>query len=257
LDISTLIGILIASGLVIVSIYMGGNVTWFINYPSLMIVVGGTMGATLLSYPLSEVMSVFGVAKKVFLHRYQNQNEIISLLVRFARKARKEGILSFEPEIKNLDNPFMAKGLTLAIDGMDSGAIEDILRTEIYAIEERHRLGADIFLTMGNFSPAVGMLGTIIGLIQMLMQMNDPSSIGKPMAVALLTTFYGVFLSYLFFLPIAGKLKTRSKKELILNEMIMEGIISIQAGDNPRVVEQKLKAFLSPRERQDKNRLKQ
>ncbi len=257
MDISTLIGILIASGLVIVSIYMGGNVTWFINYPSLMIVVGGTMGATLLSYPLSEVMSVFGVAKKVFLHRYQNQNEIISLLVRFARKARKEGILSFEPEIKNLDNPFMAKGLTLAIDGMDSGAIEDILRTEIYAIEERHRLGADIFLTMGNFSPAVGMLGTIIGLIQMLMQMNDPSSIGKPMAVALLTTFYGVFLSYLFFLPIAGKLKTRSKKELILNEMIMEGIISIQAGDNPRVVEQKLKAFLSPRERQDKNRLKQ
>ena len=256
MDVSTLIGILVASGLVIVSISMGGSVTWFINYPSLMIVIGGTMGATLLAYPLSEVMSVFGVAKNVFLHRYQNQNELISLLVRFARKARREGILSFESELKNVDNPFMVKGLNLAIDGMDSGAIEDILRTEIYAIEERHRLGADIFLTMGNFSPAVGMLGTIIGLIQMLMQMNDPSSIGKPMAVALLTTFYGVFLSYLFFLPIAGKLKTRSKKELIINEMIMEGIISIQAGDNPRVVEQKLKAFLSPRERKLKSRSK-
>ena len=256
MDVSTLIGILVASGLVIVSISMGGSVTWFINYPSLMIVIGGTMGATLLAYPLSEVMSVFGVAKNVFLHRYQNQNELISLLVRFARKARKEGILSFESELKNVDNPFMVKGLNLAIDGMDSGAIEDILRTEIYAIEERHRLGADIFLTMGNFSPAVGMLGTIIGLVQMLMQMNDPSSIGKPMAVALLTTFYGVFLSYLFFLPIAGKLKTRSKKELIINEMIMEGIISIQAGDNPRVVEQKLKAFLSPRERKLKSRSK-
>ncbi len=256
MDVSTLIGILIASGLVIISISMGGSVTWFINYPSLMIVIGGTMGATLLAYPLSEVMSVFGVAKNVFLHRYQNQNELISLLVRFARKARREGILSFESELKNVDNPFMVKGLNLAIDGMDSGAIEDILRTEIYAIEERHRLGADIFLTMGNFSPAVGMLGTIIGLIQMLMQMNDPSNIGKPMAVALLTTFYGVFLSYLFFLPIAGKLKTRSKKELIINEMIMEGIISIQAGDNPRVVEQKLKAFLSPRERKLKNRSK-
>lgn len=256
MDVSTLIGILIASGLVIISISMGGSVTWFINYPSLMIVIGGTMGATLLAYPLSEVMSVFGVAKNVFLHRYQNQNELISLLVRFARKARREGILSFESELKNVDNPFMVKGLNLAIDGMDSGAIEDILRTEIYAIEERHRLGADIFLTMGNFSPAVGMLGTIIGLIQMLMQMNDPSNIGKPMAVALLTTFYGVFLSYLFFLPIAGKLKTRSKKELIINEMIMEGIISIQAGDNPRVVEQKLKAFLSPRERKLKSRSK-
>lgn len=256
MDVSTLIGILVASGLVIVSISMGGSVTWFINYPSLMIVIGGTMGATLLAYPLSEVMSVFGVAKNVFLHRYQNQNELISLLVRFARKARKEGILSFESELKNVDDPFMVKGLNLAIDGMDSGAIEDILRTEIYAIEERHRLGADIFLTMGNFSPAVGMLGTIIGLVQMLMQMNDPSNIGKPMAVALLTTFYGVFLSYLFFLPIAGKLKTRSKKELIINEMIMEGIISIQAGDNPRVVEQKLKAFLSPRERKLKSRSK-
>ena len=249
MDIATLIGILIAGGLVLSSIIMGGSITWFINYPSLMIVFGGTMGATLLSYPLSEVMSVFGVAKNVFQHRAQNVNELIDSLVSFARKARREGILSFESELKKVDNAFMVKGLELAIDGMESNAIEDILMTEIRAIEERHRLGADIFYSMGAFSPAIGMLGTIIGLIQMLMQMEDPSKIGGPMAVALLTTFYGVFLSYLLFLPIAGKLKTRSKQEILLSQMIMEGIMAIQSGDNPRIVEQKLKAFLAPKAR--------
>jgi chemotaxis protein MotA len=249
LDIATFIGILIAGGLVISSIIMGGNGAWFVNYPSLMIVIGGTMGATLLSYPLSEIMSVFGVAKHVFMHRSQNVNELIKLLVDFAKKARREGILSFEQEVKKLDDPFLVKGLQLAIDGMESNAIEDILSTEIQSIEERHKLGAEIFYTMGTFAPAIGMLGTIIGLVQMLMQMEDPSKIGGPMAIALLTTFYGVLLANLLFLPIAGKLKTRSKQEILISEMVMEGIISIQSGDNPRIVEQKLKAFVSPKAR--------
>jgi chemotaxis protein MotA len=131
----------------------------------------------------------------------------------------------------------------------DSNAIEDILSTEIQSIEERHKLGAEIFYTMGTFAPAIGMLGTIIGLVQMLMQMEDPSKIGGPMAIALLTTFYGVLLANLLFLPIAGKLKTRSKQEILISEMVMEGIISIQSGDNPRIVEQKLKAFVSPKAR--------
>ena len=249
MDIATFIGILIAGGLVISSIIMGGNGAWFVNYPSLMIVIGGTMGATLLSYPLSEIMSVFGVAKHVFTHRSQNVNELIKLLVDFAKKARREGILSFEQEVKKLDDPFLVKGLQLAIDGMESNAIEDILSTEIQSIEERHKLGAEIFYTMGTFAPAIGMLGTIIGLVQMLMQMEDPSKIGGPMAIALLTTFYGVLLANLLFLPIAGKLKTRSKQEILISEMVMEGIISIQSGDNPRIVEQKLKAFVSPKAR--------
>jgi len=249
LDIATFIGILIAGGLVISSIIMGGNGAWFVNYPSLMIVIGGTMGATLLSYPLSEIMSVFGVAKHVFMHRSQNVNELIKLLVDFAKKARREGILSFEQEVKKLDDPFLVKELQLAIDGMESNAIEDILSTEIQSIEERHKLGAEIFYTMGTFAPAIGMLGTIIGLVQMLMQMEDPSKIGGPMAIALLTTFYGVLLANLLFLPIAGKLKTRSKQEILISEMVMEGIISIQSGDNPRIVEQKLKAFVSPKAR--------
>ena len=208
------------------------------------------MGATLLAYPLSEVMSVFGVARNVVLYQSQPPRKLISLLVDFAKKARSEGILSFESQLNDIDDPFLAKGLQLAIDGMESSAIEDVLSTEIQFIEERHSLGSEIFTTMGTFAPAVGMLGTIIGLVQMLMQMSDPSQIGAPMAVALLTTFYGTILANLLFLPIAGKLKTRSKQEILIKQLAMEGVKSIQAGDNHRIVEQKLKAFISPRARE-------
>jgi len=246
-DIATLIGIVVAFGLVIISIMMGGPATWFINYPSIMIVFGGTMGATLIAYPLSEVLSVFGVVKNVFFSRSNSAGKLVSLIVDFAKKARQEGILSFESQLKDMDDTFLAKGLQLAIDGMESSAIEDVMSTEIAYVEERHRLGAEIFSTMGTFAPAVGMLGTIIGLVQMLMQMSDPSSIGAPMAVALLTTFYGTLLANLLFLPIAGKLKTRSKEEMLIKTMVIEGIISIQAGDNYRIVEQKLNAFISPK----------
>jgi len=245
-DITTLIGIVVAFGLVIVSILMGGDGTWFINYPSVMIVGGGTMGATLLSYPLSEVLGVFKVAKNVFLHRSQLAGELIPLMSGFAKTARQEGILSFESQLKDIEDPFLARGIQMAIDGMESSAIEDVMSIEIEYLEMRHRLGSEIFTTMGTYAPAVGMLGTIIGLVQMLMQMEDPSQIGAPMAVALLTTFYGTLLAYLLFLPVAGKLKTRSKQEVQVKQMILEGVISIQSGDNHRVVEQKLKAFIAP-----------
>jgi chemotaxis protein MotA len=248
-DITTLIGIAVAFGLVIISILMGGDGTWFINYPSIMIVMGGTMGATLLSYPLSEVLGVFKVAKNVFLHRSQIAGEYIPLMSGFAKKARQEGILSFESQLKDIKDPFLARGIQMAIDGMESSSIEDVMSIEIQYLQERHRLGSEIFTTMGTFAPAVGMLGTIIGLVQMLMQMEDPSQIGAPMAVALLTTFYGTMLANLLFLPVAGKLKTRSKQEVLVKQMILEGVIAIQSGDNHRVVEQKLKAFIAPKAR--------
>jgi chemotaxis protein MotA len=249
LDIATLIGILVSFGLVIISIMMGGEGAWFINAPSVMIVFGGTMGATLLAYPLVDVLSVIKVAKHVFMHKSQSVNELIPMIAGFAKKARQEGILSFESQLAEIEDPFLVQGIQMAIDGMETSAIEDVMTTEIYYLEERHRLGADIFSTMGGFAPAVGMLGTIIGLVQMLMQMEDPSQIGAPMAVALLTTFYGTILANLLFLPVAGKLKTRSKQEILLKQMMLQGVISIQSGDNHRVVEQKLKAFIAPRAR--------
>jgi chemotaxis protein MotA len=246
LDIATLIGILVSFGLVIVSILLGGDGAWFVNAPSLMIVFGGTMGATLLAYPLADVLSVFKVARNVFMHKSQSVAELIPMIAGFAKKARQEGILSFESQLSEIEDPFLVQGIQMAIDGMESSAIEDVMTTEIIYLEERHRLGADIFSTMGSFAPAVGMLGTIIGLVQMLMQMEDPSQIGAPMAVALLTTFYGTLLANLVFLPVAGKLKTRSKQEILFKQMVLEGVISIQSGDNHRIVEQKLKAFLAP-----------
>ena len=249
MDIATLIGILVSFGLVIVSILVGGEGSWFMNAPSLMIVCGGTMGATLLAYPLAEVLSVFKVVKNVFLHTTQSTSELIPLIGGFAKKARQEGILSFEAQLEEIEDPFLVKGIQMAIDGMESSAIEEVMTTEIVYLEERHRLGAEIFQTMGAFAPAVGMLGTIIGLVQMLMQMEDPSQIGAPMAVALLTTFYGTLLANLLFLPVAGKLKTRSRQEVLSKQMVLEGVISIQSGDNHRIVEQKLKAFISPRAR--------
>jgi len=246
LDIATLVGILVSFGLVIVSILMGGEGTWFVSAPSLMIVGGGTMGATLLAYPLVDVLGVFKVAKNVFMHKSQVVSELIPLISEFAKKARQEGILSFESQLADIEDPFLVQGIQMAIDGMESSAIEDVMTTEIIYLEERHRLGSEIFSTMGTFAPAVGMLGTIIGLVQMLMQMEDPSQIGAPMALALLTTFYGTLVANLVFLPIAGKLKTRSKQELLIKQMVLEGVISIQSGDNHRIVEQKLKAFIAP-----------
>jgi chemotaxis protein MotA len=251
LDIATLVGILVSFCLVIISILVGGDGSWFVNAPSLMIVCGGTMGATLLAYPLKDVLSVFRVVKNVFMHKSQVVSELIPLITEFAKKARQEGILSFESELDNIEDPFLVQGIQMAIDGMESSAIEDVLTTEIIYLEERHRLGSDIFTTMGTFAPAVGMLGTIIGLVQMLMQMEDPSQIGAPMAVALLTTFYGTLLANLVFLPIAGKLKTRSRQEILVKQMVLQGVISIQSGDNHRIVEQKLKAFIAPRSRID------
>ncbi|MEJ2168610.1 MAG: motility protein A [Desulfobacterales bacterium] len=249
MDIATLIGIIISFCLVIISILLGGDGAWFINGPSLMIVFGGTMGATLLAYPLGDVLSVFKVAKHVFMHKSQSVSDLIPLITGFAKKARQEGILSFESQLENIEDPFLVQGIQMAIDGMESSAIEDVMVTEIIYLEERHRLGSDIFTTMGGFAPAIGMLGTIIGLVQMLMQMEDPSQIGAPMAVALLTTFYGTMLANLVFIPVAGKLKTRSKQEILIRQMVLQGVLSIQSGDNHRVVEQKLKAFIAPKAR--------
>lgn len=246
MDLATLLGILVAGALVLISILMGGSGAWFINYPSLMIVLGGTMGATLINYPLSDIVSMFKVTKNAFRPRTPNPLAIIPTMVDMAQKARRDGLLTFDRYLKNIHDPFLARAVQMAMDGMESEAMEEVLSTEILWLEERHRTGSEIYTTMGTFAPAVGMLGTIIGLVQMLMQMKDPAAIGAPMAVALLTTFYGTLLANLLFLPIAGKLRVRSRQEILAKQMIMHGIISIHNGDNHRIVAEKLKAFLSP-----------
>lgn len=249
MDIATIVGIVCGFSLVVIAMIQGGGISWFLDGPSMMIVMGGTLGATLISYPLRDILSVFAVAKNVFRKDKINVSEVIRQFVQMSKIARRDGILSLQSVLPRIKDPFMLKAVNLIMDSPDPSAVTDVLETEIDFLAERHRLGAEIFTTMGNFTPAMGLVGTLIGLVQMLRQMNDPSSIGPSMAVALITTFYGVVLANLVFLPIAGKLRTRSAQELLVKQLIVYGALAVQAGDNPRVVEQKLHSFIAPRER--------
>lgn len=246
MDIASVVGLVAGLFFIIVSILMGGNLLLFIDYPSMMIVVGGTVSATLINYPLKEVLGVIRVAKNAFLHKEETPMSIIKTLVSFAETARREGILSLEQQAATLDDAFLKTGITLAVDGTEPEHIRDIMTTEINYIAERHKTGASIMEAMATYAPAFGMIGTLIGLIGMLAQMNDPSSIGGNMAIALITTLYGAFIANLICLPIAGKLKHFSASEILIKELCIEGIMSIQSGDNPRIVEDKLKAFVAP-----------
>lgn len=246
MDLATIIGIVSAFGLVVGAMAAGGGVGMFIDPASAMIVIGGTVGVTLINYPLREVLKLVGIIKNVFLHKLVEVPEVISQFVEFATKARREGILALEGAAKDISDEFLSKGLQLTIDGLEPQAIKEILETEIDYISERHRQGAEIFLTMGTFAPAMGMIGTLIGLVQMLQQMSDPSSIGPAMAIAIITTFYGSVMANMLFLPMSGKLKNRATEEEMVKEIMLNGILSIARGDNPRVIEQKLHSFIPP-----------
>ncbi len=247
MDIATLIGIVVCFGLMIVAITMGGPISAFIDIPSVMITVGGTLGATFTSYPLKDVLGVVGVIKNTFLYKPQDPVAIIAQLVEFAQIARKEGILALEGKIEEIDDPFFKKAIQLAVDGTEPDVMRDILETEIAFIEDRHKKGADMMDFMASLAPAFGMIGTLIGLVQMLRTMNDPSTIGPAMAVALITTFYGAVMANVIFSPFANKLKVRSSEEILVKDIILAGILSIQAGDNPRILEQKLHAYIPPK----------
>lgn len=250
MDIATILGVISAFGLMCIAISMGGGIQLFINIPALMIVVGGTLGATMINYPVKDVLGVFKVVKKALFAKKISVTELIKRFVTFAKKSRKEGILALEGDIKDENDEFLRKGVQLAIDGLEPQEIGEILETEIDFVRSRHQLGAEIFITMGTFSPALGMIGTLIGLVQMLQTMDDASKIGPAMAVALLTTFYGSIMANIVCLPIAGKLRTRSKEEVLTKEMAIQGIASLSNGDNPRILEQKLQAFIPPNQRE-------
>ena len=233
-------------GLIGVSILTREGAMIFVDLQSALIVIGGTVSATLVNFPLRDVLSVFRVVKNVFLHKVQSVDNLIEKLVQLSRKARVEGLLSLEKDIAALDDEFVKKGLQLMVDGTETGMLRDILTTELSCLEERHTLGQAIFKAMGAYFPAFGMAGTLIGLIQMLSKLNDPTKIGAGMATALVTTFYGVLGANLLCLPMAGKLKTRSRQEILNKELVIEGICSIQAGDNPRLLRDKLVMFVAP-----------
>lgn len=250
MDIATLIGIIAGLSLVFGSILMGGGAGAFFNVPSLLITVGGSFSALLINFPLEKVIGAASVAKNCFTHRLPSPMDVIKQIVELATICRRDGPLALEGKIEEIQDSFLARGVQLVVDGTPQETLREILEIEISWLQERHATGKKIFEALGASAPAFGLVGTLIGLIQMLRTLDDPSKLGASMAVALLTTFYGALLANLFCVPIAGKLETRSKEELLVRELMVEGLSSIAAGQPPRLIEEKLKAFLAPKLRE-------
>ena len=248
MDIASILGVVIAIALILGSIVIGGgSFIAFVDAPSLMVVVGGAIAAAMISFPLKNFLSVFGVVMKVFFYKLDAIPSLIEEIVSLAETARRDGLLALESRLGDIQNSFVVLGIQMAVDGTRPEVMEDIMRTELDAVATRHRDGKALLDCMGRFAPAFGMIGTLMGLVIMLGDMSDPSKIGAGMAVALLTTMYGAIASNVVFLPFAEKLGFTNKQELLAMEIIVRGIMAIQSGENPRVIEQKLNTFIPPK----------
>ena len=253
MDFSSFVGIISGLSLIISAIIVGGELHQFINIPGFMIVAGGTIATTLLTFQLKDVTAAFKAAYFVFREDCEDPNTIIANMIRLCHISRKQGILGLS-NIKT-NSKFLKKACDLIADGSEKEVIQSSLRTEINSLKLRHLIVQDVFKKMGVYSPTFGMIGTLIGLVQMLSKLSDPSTIGPAMAVALLTTFYGSIGSTMFFLPIAGKLKSRTIREVLNHEIMLEGSLSILKSNNPIIVYEKLSSFIPARQRVPLNKI--
>ncbi len=249
MDIATIAGILAGFGLIVGTIVMGGGAATFIHLPSLMIVFGGSFAATLVNFPMEKVVATIKVAAKAFRKQETKELEAARKFTELARLARRDGILALDRQLSEIEEPFMRVGLEMAVDGTEPDTILDIMETEIASIIERHKTGQGIFTSLGTYAPAFGMIGTLIGLVKMLGSLDDPSTIGPSMAIALITTFYGAVLGNLVYLPMAGKLKSKSASEIMFRRMTIEGVLAIQRGVHPKNIERKLLNYVEPKNR--------
>ncbi len=245
MDIASFIGIISGLSLIISAIFLGGDLQNFINVPGLMIVFGGTVATTLITFQFRDVVAAFKAAYFVFSKEKEDPNDAVSTMIRLSNISRRQGLMHLA-QIKT-DSLFLKKACGLLADGSSEDVIRAALTTEIQSLQLRHFIVQDVFRKMGVYAPAFGMLGTLIGLVQMLSKLQDPNSIGPAMATALLTTFYGSLLSTLFFLPVAGKLRSRTVIETLNLEIMREGAISIINNNNPVIIYEKLSSFISSR----------
>ncbi len=251
MDLATVIGLIMGSGLVLGSIMLGGGgLGPFINVPSIMITIGGSIAAILINFPMSSVASLFAVVKKCFTVALPSTNEVIEQFRNLSTIARRDGLLALESETEGISDTFLVRGLEMVIGGSSAEDVEDVLSTEVSYIEQRHKNGKKLLDGLAAAAPAFGMIGTLIGLVQMLQSLDDPSQIGVGMATALLTTLYGAVIANLFCIPLAGKLEARSTEEVMLRELMIAGLTALVEGHPPRVVEERLHAYLAPSNRQ-------
>ncbi len=252
MDLATLIGIVLCFALVIFGITVEdgfGVLKNFIDVASILITFGGAFCATLTSHKLNDYIAGLKGFMIALKQQKFEQTEIIKKIIELSNVARKEGLLALEEAAEDLDDAFMKKGILLIVDGTEPDLVRAILETELDCVDQRHKKVASFWDTLSAMGPAWGMIGTLIGLVNMLQDMDDPNSIGPSMAVALITTFYGSMLSNWIATPIANKLRANNAEEITLKEVMIEGLLSIQAGENPRVIEEKLKSFLAPTDR--------
>jgi len=249
MDVATIVGLLLGVSLLVITVAIapGASFGAFVDYPSMMVVVGGCMAAVLVCFPLKNFLNTGRVFKNVFFNKSEDISKLIKQFVSLAETARRDGLLALEGRIEEVSNPFVVLGVQMAVDGTRPEVIEDIMRTEMDAVATRHQNGKKVLDQMGRFAPAFGMIGTLMGLIMMLGNLDDPSALGPGMAVALITTLYGAIISNVVFLPCAEKLSLISKSELLVMEVVVRGIIAIQSGENPRVIQQKLTTFIPPK----------
>ena len=247
MDLATLIGLIGAFGIVMTSILMGGSAGTFLNGPSLLVVLGGTVMVTMMKFSLGKFLGAASIAVKAFLNKPTNAEDLIQESVELAKAARQGGLLALED--REIADDFMKNGLGLLIDGHPAETVRTMLQMDLNETLKRHSDGQDIFRAIADVGPAMGMIGTLIGLVQMLANMDDPKQIGPAMAVALLTTLYGAILANMFAGPIADKLAVRSREENTSKSLIIDALLSIQGGQNPRIIASMLQAYLPPSKR--------
>lgn len=247
MDFATIGGIVGAIVGLVIAILMEGSLGSFFGPSAIIIISSITFGATLASFSIAQMKALPKIIRQAFTASTVDAASLIGTIVKFAEKARREGLLVLEDDAAKIEDSFLQKGVQLVVDGTDMELVKSILHTELAFLEERHKVGENIFMTLGGFAPTAGIIGTVMGLMFALGKgVEDPTETAKAIAVAFLATFYGIASANMIFIPIANKLKLKSQQEILLREVMIEGILSIQAGDNPRIVEEKLKAFLPP-----------
>ncbi|HIF9218688.1 TPA: flagellar motor protein PomA [Photobacterium damselae] len=247
MDLATLIGMLGAFAFIVMAMLLGGSLGMFFDMPSVLIVFGGTTFVVLMKYSIGQFLGAAKIAAKAFMYKTDNPEELIANIVEMADAARKGGFLALEE--MEIENPFLRKGIDLLVDGHDADVVRSTLQKDISLTHERHEQGIGIFTSFADVGPAMGMIGTLIGLVAMLSNMDDPKSIGPAMAVALLTTLYGSILANMVALPIADKLSLRKDQERLNRRLILDGVLAIQDGQNPRVIDGYLKNYLHEKKR--------
>lgn len=257
MDIASLVGFLLAVIFMVVSVVMGGgSFGAFVDPASIIVTIGGSLATVMICFPIRNFVQSAIVAKAVFLNKPPSITELIEQLVKLAEISRQEGLLALEAKTQEIKDPFLVMGVQMTADGTRPEVLEYILRSEMEAVNNRHKDGKAFFDQWGKMGPAFGMIGTLLGLILMLGNLSDPDALGPGMAVAMITTLYGAVLSNVMCLPFAEKLGYVNKQELQAMEIVVRGILAIQAGDSPRVVAQKLSTFIPPKQRAGSNEKK-